>query len=91
MKKCEKSPIKLLIPKCENMKVENEFGKNIVQCVQSMETECGPSGADESCAKADYNVASSQLVINVPIVSCAKPTGEDNLSSMVISKQKKMV
>ena len=44
-----------------------------------------------SCAKPDNNVASSQLVSNVPVVSCAKPTGDDNLSSMVISKQKKMV
>ena len=69
------------------MKVENEFGKDIVQCVQSKET--GPSGVDVSCAKRDNNVASSQLVSNVPVVSCAKSTGDDGLSSMVISKEKK--
>ena len=61
------------------MNMENESSKSDVQCVQSVQsigTECGPSGADVSCAKPDNNVASSHLVSNVSVMTCAKPTGD---------------
>ena len=59
------------------MKVENESSTSDVQCVQSVqndESECGPSGADLSCAKSDNDIASSWLDGDVSVMSCAKPT-----------------
>ena len=76
------------------MNMENESSKSDVQCVQSVQsigTECGPSGADVSCAKPDINIASSQLVSDVSVLSCAKPTGNGSAASMVVSKVKKKV
>ena len=44
-----------------------------------------------SCAKPDINIASSQLVSDVSVMSCAKPTGNGSAASMVVSKVKKKV
>jgi hypothetical protein len=55
-----------------------------------MKTECGPGRVEKSCAKPDSFV-SSHLMRNVPIVSCTKRTGDDDLLNMAVTKQKKKV
>jgi hypothetical protein len=89
--KFEKSIIKILIKKYENLKVENESSNYSVQGVQNMGTECGPSGVYESCAKPEDNATNNLLLNSVPVVSNAKPAFKGHVSRMASMKGKKKV